>query len=593
MVLEGIKGKPTSPLPPPTTLPSYQPPQSSSRQQVGTATCVAPPTGSSQIFSDAGAGLDEPEETIKNTMTIGSPCEATLSKDDGGTGRGPRPHGGSGGDRSVEPFRLHGNRTSRTTTVLEPRTKQEVDEGGFEGSSRRSPPTSARRRGTKRRNTAVITLGQVVEHHMARRRLEGAVSGPQGSLVGSNSSRRSASSGKQISRAPRIRGTNHRLNGEWPSSADAAAHSPKSDGSTIVAAAWANGRILPLTAAAAPHMHLVAPLLAAEPEGRRVVVRTVAAVAAAASILALPAHSFEVTGVCRDGLLVELNPTDGGKYGSGFLVQENRSEKLGLLSALAGQLQATIDGLVALDLEFDMARLPQGEAVDTMATSASSAELLKWLNEGTATLLRLAPTPPPTEASSADQLPRVGDSPALVEMRKSLENQGGGKFLGVECGFWPLLPRTGLLECFNVSVRPVMLPPLELTGGGHHAHRSPAVHLALTLSDSGIFHGDKIGSPVTLHGDGCQSTRPTGGLLVANTRDTQGGVGTSDAAADQPQLLQLGCVPPTCTANGLTWRDVTGLKCVAAVNRLALGSQEELDGKVQLAERLHTAQVGG
>lgn len=606
---EGMKGKGilhkeetrhirTSPLPPPTASPSCQQPQRGSRQQVDTGTCAAPRTGSSPLFSDAGGGLDQSEGKFKESSTIDSICDPTLSRNHGGSGRDPRSNGGSWGDRSVEKFRLYGSRMSRASPVFEPPTKQEVAEGGLEGGSWQNPPMPTPRRGTKRRNTADITLAQVIEHHMARRRLNGVASGPEGSLAEPNSPCRSASSRHHMSSTEIIRGKNRRLNGNWPSSTDAAAatQSPRSEGSTIVAAAWANGCVLPLTAAAAPHMRLVEPLLAAEPEGRRVVVRTAAAVAAAASILALPEHRLEVTGVCRDGLLLELHPKDEGKHGSGSPVQRKGSEKLSLLSALAGQLQATFDGLVALDLKFDTVRLPQGEAVDTMATSSSSVELLKWLNEGTTTLLRLAPAPSSTGASSVDQTPRGGNSPGLVELRKALTHQGGVPFLGIDCGLWPLLPRTGLLGGFSVGVRPVVLPPLELTGGGNRAHRSPAVHLAVTLSDSGIFHGHSSGSLGVLHGDGCQSKRSTGGLLVANAHDTEGGVVTSDTTvADLSQLdaRRLGCVPPTCTANGLTWRDVTGLRCVAAVNRLALGSQKELEGKIQLAEGLHTAQVGG
>lgn len=575
----------TSSLPRRTESPSSQPPASGSRKQVDTGTGTAPPTGSSLIFGDAGAGLHQPEENIKENPTIESVSGATLNRNGGDSGRGLGPNEGNGSDRSV----------------VEPRTKQTVDEGGFEGGPGQNPPTtSPLRRGTKRRHTADVSLSQVIEHHMARRRLKGVVSDPHGSLVRSNSRSRGASSGHHISSTPKTRGTKHRLNGKWRSSADAAGagaaiQSPRSEGSTVVAAAWANGCVLPLTAAAEPHMRLVAPVLATEPEGRRVVIRTASAVAAAASILTLPEYRFEVTGVCRDGLLLELHPKDKGKHGKGPFVQGKRSEKMGLLSELAGQLQATIGGLVALDLELDMVPLPQGEAVDTIATSSSSVELLEWLNEGTTTLLRLAPAPPSTRASSADHVPRGGDSPLLVELRKALAHQAGGGVLGIDCGLWPLLPRTGLLGCFNVSVRPVVLPPPELTGRGNSTRRSPVVHLAVTLSDSGIFHGNS-GSLGSLHGDGFQSARSTDGLLVANTPNENGGAATSDVATADPSQFDvqpLGCVPPTCTSNGLTWRDVSGLKCVAAVNRLALGSQKELDGKIQLAEGLHTAQVGG
>lgn len=570
---EGKRQIRTSPLPPPTALPSCQ---------VGTGTCVAQPPAGSLIVSDAAAGLHQPENNMKENSADGSVCDATLSRNDGSSGRRPRPNGGSGDDRPVKTKRLHGSCTSRTPPVLESRTTLEADHHGFESGSRQNPPTPTPRRGTKRRNTADITLAQVIEHHMARRRLKGVVSSSQGSRVGSNSPRRSATAGQHVSSASNIRGTRQRSQVEWLSSADAAGaadtQSPASDGSAIVAAAWANGCVLPLTAVAAPHMRLVAPLLAAEPEGRRVVVRTAAAVAAAASILALPEHRLEVTGVCRDGLLLELHPKNEGKHGSGFLNQGKGSEIVGLLSTLAGQLQAAIDGLMALDLEFEMVQLPQGEAVDTMATSSSSVELLRWLNEGTATLLRLAPAPPSTGTSSVDEVPRGRDSPTLVDLRKAIAYQGGGVFLGIDCGLWPLLPRTGLLESFDVIVRPVVLPPLEIPIGGNRANRSRAVHLAVTLSNTGVYHGNS-GSLRALHGGGYQSTRSNGDV----------------AAADLSQLdaSPLGCVPPTCTADGLTWREVTGLKCVAAVNRLALGSQKELDGKLQLSEGLLTAQVGG
>lgn len=567
----------------------FQPLQHSSRQQADTGTCTALTTDSNRPFSDVGAGPTQPEDDFKEGSTTEPVCDASLSSNDSGLDEDSRSNeAGGGGHLHVEDA-LSGGHETRSSPGFQPPAEDMVDERGSDRDVDQHKSTLACR-GTKRQSTADVTLAQVIDHHMARRRLNGVDSDRERVRVEEHSSYARASSGEHMASAEHVRSENHHnLNGKWPPAS--ATQRSRLDSSAVVAAAWTNGCVLPLTEALAPHMRLVAPVLAAEPEGRRVVVHTAAAVTAGAAILALPEHRLEVTGTCRDGLLLELHPKEEGVRGSYSLDQKEESA---FLSAYAERLQTAFDGLVKLDLEFDMVRLPHGEAVDIMGTDSSSSELMQWLNEDTTSLVRLsAPrAPPPTGTPSTDQAPRGGD---LIELRKELAHSSAAPFLGIDCNLWPLLPRTGLLESFGVNIHRVVLPPPEPTRGESRAHRS-VIHLAVTLSDSGTSLGSGSGSLGGLHGGGCQFTRSLPGLQVAGARGTSGSVVTSDAAAidhPQPDDSPLRCAPPTCTVGGLTWRQVTGLRCVAAVNKLALGSRKQREGKLQLAEGLHTAEVGG
>lgn len=539
-----------SALPPPTETPKLQ-----RHPQAGT--CVAAPTGSSPLFRDpAGA---------KGGSTRSAARYATPTSTDRGLDRSRGCYGNYDGGRSARVNQRSCERTARTSKGFESGTKKKVAEA---------------RRGTKRRSTADITLEQVIDHHMARRRLDGAANGPDGSRTGPHSRTGNACSHSAGAAADRLRGENLRSNGERPSPCSA------SDGATLVVAAWSSGCILPLTEAAAPHMRLVAPLLAGEPEGRRVVLRTAAAVATGAAKLALPQHRVEVTGVWQDGLLLELCPAP--------LVEREEGEAPPPLSALAGRLQAAFDEIVAVDVEFDTVRLCHREALEKVDTGSSSEELLKWCNEGTTDLMRFAPMP--FASPIVDQVPGSGgDSFDLVELRKALARPDGSPFIGIKHGQWPLLPRTGVLGCFSVSIRPVVLPLPGSTREEGCAHQEPADYLALSFSDSAVFNTS--GSPGGLRGDGYQSIGSSGGYTgTSSQRSARNAIGSDAAIADLPRLsgsVRLECVSPTCTADSSTWRDITGLRCVAAVNRLALGSPTDLEGKLLLAEGLHTDQVGG
>lgn len=577
-----------SPLPASTARsPKFEPLQHGTHQQADTGTWAALPTGSNGQLSDLGGRPNQPEDDLKESSSTESVCDSSNDcnlDDDSKLNDG-------GADR-----RLHaedassGSCATRTPEGFEPLARDEADERGPNRNIEQntSPPA---RRGRKRNSTTDITLAQVIDHHLARRRMNEVASGRERIQVEGNSSCARASFGEHTASADNVGSKNHRhLKGKCPSagagSCAAASQGVSLDCSAIVAAAWTNGCVLPLTEVVAPHMRLVAPVLAAEPEGRRVVAHTAAAVAAGAAVLALPDHRLEVTGTCRDGLLLELHPKEEVVRCSNSL---DRRDKSAFLSACAGRLQATFDGLVKLDLEFDMVRLPYREAVDTMGSDSSSAELMQWLNEGTATLVRLsAPCAPPrTGGFSFDQ------AQDLVELREALAHPSGAPFLGIDCSIWPLLPRTGLLAPFSVDIHPVVLPPSEPKRGESSAHQS-VIHLAVTVSDPRTFLGSRSGSLGGLLGSSSHSIRVTPGLEVSRARGTTESVGASDEAVVdllQPDDGRLRCVAPTCTAGGLTWKHVTGLRCVAAVNKLALGSRKELEGKIQLAEGLHTAEV--
>lgn len=558
-----------SPLPSSAALsPNSQPLQHGSHQLCSTDACDALPIGGDR-FSDEGGESNQ----LENDFKEGSSTESVCHDDD------------DKGSHLRAEDTLTGSRATRPPPGFEPPTVATLDERVSDRDVEQltSPPD---RRGTKRQSAADITLAQVIDHHMTRRRLNGEASGCGRVGVNRNLSCARASSGETLTSADNARGKNHE-NRKWPS-AGAGHRAPNtqrsySDRSSVVVAAWTNGCVLPLTQVVAPHMRLVAPILAPEPEGRRVVFHTAAAVAAQAVMLALPSHRFEVMGTCRDGLMLELHPKEEGLRCSDALDQQGEPA---FLSAGVERLRAAFNGLVKLDLEFDMVQLPYREAMDIVDTRSSSAELMQWLNEGTTTLVRLsAPSAPqPRRALSVDQAPR-GDG--LIELRKALAHPGGTPFLGVDCNLWPLLPSTGLLESFGVDFRPVVLPLPEPISGGRGAHRS-VIHLAVTLSDSGTSPGSKSDPLGGVQGGRHQPIRSTPG-----SESTESSVISTAAAVDlpQPDSSPLKCTPPTCTAGGLTWRHVTGLRCVAAVNKMALGSRKELEGKLQLAEGLHTAEV--
>ena len=457
---------------------------------------------------------------------------------------------GSDGTRIFKSKR-QSSRSSSTTRAPSP--PPATSSRLLEGPSDDAPQSSLShpRRGAKRRGTADITLAQVIDHHMARRRVNGIddVSSSPSKHRGSNC---------------RAAGISSNVYGKGSASSETPPIGAKSslpDGSAVVAAAWAHGDVLPLSAAAASHMRLVAPLLAGEPEGRRVILRTAAAVAAGVVMRALPEFRLEVTGVCRDGLLLELyiNETNARRGYKGF------AEKTLALSTVAKNFQSAFAHLVSLDLEIDMLRLPYAEASDTVPSGSSSQELLQWRNDVTTTILRLDPAP----SEGGDRLCRASNGQREIP---SQQQQSEGQVLGIHNDIGPLLPRTGLLESFNVDVFPVDAPSSEVSADGNHGYLSVAGHLALVLSDSEVFNGGKSDG-----GDdfGDTSTRPSG------------------SASDMPQLsARLGCVPPTRTAGGLTWRQVTGLTCVAAVSKLASGLRSELEHKIRLAEGLNSAQVG-
>ena len=599
-IFEGVTGKASpsmhealpsraSPLPsPPAHSPKFEPLQRDSHERTD-STCATLRAGSNRQLSDPGGGPNNPKEDLKEGSTTESVCH---SSNNSGLDDDSRPNDGGSDDHFHAESPFSGGRATPPSPGFEPPARERADHRGPARDIERktSPPA---RRGTKRRNTTDITLEQVIDHHMARRRLNEVASDRERLQVEGNSSCARASSGDHMATADNVRSKNyHRLNGKQPSagagSCAATSQGSSSDCPAIVAAAWTNGCILPLTKVVAHHMRLVAPVLAAEPEGRRVVIHTAATVAAGAAVLSLPDHRLEVTGTSGDGLLLELRPREEGVRCSNSLGQ---SEESAFLSACAERLQATFDGLVKLDLEFDMVRLPHGEAMEMMGTGSSSAELIHWLNEGATTLVRLsAPSaPPPTGSLPTDQ------AQDLVELREALAHPSGAPFLGIDCNLWPLLPRTGLLASFSVDIHLVVPTPSEPSRGGSSARRS-VIHLAVTVSDSGVSLGSRSGSLGALLGSGCQSTRATPGLDVAGAQGAPGSVVSSAAAA--VDILQrhdrpLRYASPTCTVGGLTWRHVTGLRCVAAVNRLALGPRNELEGKLQLSEGLHTAEVSG
>ena len=457
---------------------------------------------------------------------------------------------------------------TQVSSVFDPLT-QTLEGARCDGGAAQNLPPSPRR-GTKRKTPANITLAQVIDHHLARRRLNGVGGADDLSTQRDSLGRNTPGS---TGRGKTRKGAHNKS----PSTAG----KQLMDGSTVVAAAWANGCVWPLTATAAPHMRLVAPVLAAEPEGRRIVIRTASAVAVGAAALALPGHQLEVTGVCRDGLLIELSPNTDLERGR---VREGLSDQSTLASTLAHRLQAAFDKLVARDLEFNTVPLPHAETLDAVPPGSSSGELLKWRNDGTSALLYLARVSS-AQAGLASEQRRDGDISGEVDGSGESSQRADGCFLGIDSEMGPLLPRTGLLGCFHVEVHPVPLLP---KAKNHRAGRSSTVHLAMVLSDTGVFRGgtsERGGSRVA-HDEG------RGQLGAVATPPGPGGAGPNAAARNLRQLsTRLCCVPPTRTEDGLAWREVMSLKCVAEVSRLAFASKIELEAKIQLVERLHAAQV--
>eukprot|EP00904_Undaria_pinnatifida_P009758 jgi/Undpi1/5912/HiC_scaffold_2.g01186.m1 len=457
---------------------------------------------------------------------------------------------------------------TQVSSVFDPLT-QTLEGARCDGGAAQNLPPSPRR-GTKRKTPANITLAQVIDHHLARRRLNGVGGADDLSTQRDSLGRNTPGS---TGRGKTRKGAHNKS----PSTAG----KQLMDGSTVVAAAWANGCVWPLTATAAPHMRLVAPVLAAEPEGRRIVIRTASAVAVGAAALALPGHQLEVTGVCRDGLLIELSPNTDLERGR---VREGLSDQSTLASTLAHRLQAAFDKLVARDLEFNTVPLPHAETLDAVPPGSSSGELLKWRNDGTSALLYLARVSS-AQAGLASEQRRDGDISGEVDGSGESSQRADGCFLGIDSEMGPLLPRTGLLGCFHVEVHPVPLLP---KAKNHRAGRSSTVHLAMVLSDTGVFRGgtsERGGSRVA-HDEG------RGQLGAVATPPGPGGAGPNAAARNLRQLsTRLCCVPPTRTEDGLAWREVMSLKCVAEVSRLAFASKIELEAKIQLVERLHAAQI--
>ena len=456
---------------------------------------------------------------------------------------------------------------AQVSSVFDPLT-QKLEGAHFGGDSPHNPP-SLPPRGTKRKKSAKITLAQVIDHHMARRRLNGVASTDglptQRDSLG-RSTQGDTGGAKKVEEAHK----------KSPSST----RKELVDGSAVVAAAWANGCVLPLTATASSHMRLVAPLLAAEPEGRRIVVRTASAVAVGAAALALSDYRLEVTGVCRDGLLMELSPKVDFQ---GECVRESGQPMLP--STLGNRLQEAFDKVVALDLEFNTVLLPHAETLDAVPPGSSSGELLKWRNDGTSALLRLSRVSS-TQTGLANAEVRNGGNSDMGEGGKGLSQLEEGCFLGIDSEMGPLLPRTGLLECFHVEIHAVPFPPSDYSAKDPRASHSSTVHLAMILSDSGVFGG---GSIIAQDEGGGQVPSCT----VASAQVPGGTVPNASGRSLRQLRARLCCVPPTRTEGGLAWREVMGFKCVAKVSRLAFASKAELEDKIQLVEGLHTAQVGG
>lgn len=554
-----------SSAPPAPSSPDVQSPQREPRHQVGTGLCVDPRTGNTLLFSDGAGRLDEAHECFKESSTKDLACHATPRVDESVLEISPL----IGGLEGVVPSNQTPPSCKRAAEAS-PDVEAEATGNGFDGDASQTSSTPKLRRATKRQKSGDVDLGESVDPPMASQRLEERAPSSTGRGIERDSRCSNVAPVEMVARADTNRGSNDGSQGKGPSMVSSSSNSAVGEG------VCAKRRVSPPTGMTAPHDNLAAPILAHDPGGRRVVLRTAAAVAAGAAMLALPQYHLEVTGVCGDGLLLELCPKDGGK---GPLVQSSGVGTSAMLYSLADRFQAAFDGVVALDLQLHGVQLPHSEALKAVASGSSTEKLIKWDNQSTTSLLRLAPAPPSRGASSAGQAPGDAESIILLELRKVLECAGGTLFIGCDESSWRLLPRSGLLKSYKADIHPVVHPPIESTGGGSQASR----YLAVTLSDSrAAFHaGD---SPRALCRDGGESTRSSN-VVVSNA-----------AIVGLPQLssvARLACGPPTCTAEGLTWRDVTNLRCVADVNKLVLGPRTDLDNKLRLAEGLHSAQVRG
>lgn len=391
-----------------------------------------------------------------------------------------------------------------------------------------------------------FTLGQVMDHYMARRRsLEvGDASSVAKGHVSPSHDRIGTQSGGNMAR----RGLDQRVEGDAGRPPPPQKTQPRP--STVVAAAWANGDILSLSTFVAPHMRLVAPVYASDPEGLAVALRTAAAVVAGASVTAIPGHRLEVVAMCPEGLLLELCPH---VHKDAFLRDDQEVPQEP--SAYARLLHSAFRHLVSLDLEIDAVRIPHVEASDLLPPESSSVQLLEWANRGTATVLRL-------EGEGGEGRAREAVDPIAEQ---------AGQFLGLDFDMGPLLPKTGLLECFYVNIYGVQLPIRTKTVVSERRKKQlPNVHLMLSLS------------PLT---DDQWASR---GAPTAQTNTISPAIGTVGSPSRHATLR---CSPLTCTATGQPWRDVTDLKCVGSLNRMALHAREELKGKTLLAEALHATQA--
>lgn len=527
----------------------------------------APPAGSSPLFRNNPRASEASDSTVKRKVVEkGQGKKRKRSENQQIVDASKKIEGHNQGDNSASESLLS------SVDACEARSEEKPAPGivvrTTEAVGDRSPretlhvtPSVGDREGLKRRNNFDITLAQVIDHHMARRRLNGwtgaEVSPP----------------GRKALYSKTIRG-NRTNPDEVPRS--------QPDRSTIVVAAWANGDILPLAASAAAHMRLVAPLMAREPQGLRVVLRTASAVAAAAAALVLPGYRLEMTGAFQDGLVVELYPSKNPKEGN--YIEGGYHERM-TIPKIAGLLQDAFDRLVALDLELDTVKLPHAEALQSVHAHSSSADLLKWRNEGTATMLRIDPVPQAFIDATGEPCDGDMNDASHVPGKGLSSTSECAQILGVHCGIGPLLHRTGPLAYFNVNISHVVVPDEASPSAQTNASRNiRAVQLALTLCASKVSKNDDVITGT--HREDAQARTP-----AATQQLTKGASARTKALFNPGVQGYLGCVLPGRTSGGLTWQQVTGLGCVAAVNKLAFGSTRELEDKIQLVEGLYMAQV--
>lgn len=215
---------------------------------------------------------------------------------------------------------------------------------------------------------------------------------------------------------------------------------------------------------------------------------------------------MEVTAECLQGLLLELNSESATDTGAQRYTTDEQSLRPQMFASL---LQSAFRQLVARDLELDTVCLSQDEALDLFTPESSSAELIKWSNDSTTNVLRLE-----DEAKgSREQEPT------------SFSIERAGQFLGLECAMGTLLPRTGLLECFDVEIRQIYPTPAaaRVTDGACEWYAS-AVHLALILRDYSDVR--QVGAPVP-------STK-------TNTKETVNGRASCDGTSARVRSIEDG-----------------------------------------------------